>query len=71
MASSSLMVSPSQYGVLNLDENFGDYHTVSVTFPKNEVNDSCSEIAMRTQTFQCSTAYCQAMAQLYKEENVD
>ena len=70
IASSSLMVSPNQYGVLNLDGNSGNYHTVSVTFPSN-ANHSCSDIPKRTRTFLWDTAYRQAMAQLPDAKNAD
>lgn len=71
IASSSLMVSPNQYGVLNLDGNTGGYYTVSVTFPANDDSHSGSDIPMRTRTFLRNTAYRQAMAELPGEENVD
>ena len=74
LVTSSLMISPNQYGVLTLDGETADYHTISVdvaAWVKENGKEKLADFADSSYTFMWDTAYNQAFRKLEGSINVE
>ena len=72
LVTSSLMVSPNQYGVLTLDGETAEYHTISVdvaAWAKESGKENLADFAEASYTFMRDTAYNQAFRRLEGSTN--
>ena len=72
LVTSSLMVSPNQYGVLTLDGETAEYHTTSVdvaAWAKENGKENLADFAEASYTFMWNTAYNQAFRRLEGSTN--
>lgn len=72
LVTSSLMVSPNQYGVLTLDGETAEYHTTSVdvaAWAKENGKENLADFAEASYTFMWNNAYNQAFRRLEGSTN--